>query len=197
MTAPQPASSRGGSNATRDLVNRARMKKAPQISAVQEMAAVDSAPEGDTTPAAPATVLPAVAAPEPAPAPEPASAAPAVAAVPETTPRVQQKAAPAPAAPQSAAPAARQPGVKKSEKEGYKKTGNGWQTLEQWNRTRSTYGATRHLTGHLSLADYIVAALEFYDQHIEEKFNNGEPFDFNPMNIPQGRPVGSTNQPKG
>lgn len=191
MIPPQPASSRGGSDATRALVNRARMKKAPQISAVQEMATGEPAAAPEVPTAAPRSAPPATVEVPAAAEVTPEVAPPA--AAPEVTPEVERKVEPAPAPQPSPAPKP----VKKSEKEGYKKTGNGWQTIEQWNRTRSTYGATRHLTGHLSLADYVVAALEFYDQHIEEKFNNGEPFDFNPMNIPQGRPVGSTNQPKG
>lgn len=210
-----PAEGRGGAGNAKELLARVKVKKASQRSVVEEMSTVNRntaeqpQPVESPSPLAPApekspvdsvihdsaaavasresslppVVEQAVAAPEPY--------RPAAQAEPAYVPAPVESAAPAyaPAPVESAAPAP-VAASKKVTKAPTKKTGF-WQTEEQWRRTRSTYDSTRRWTKHKTLSDYAAAAMEMYDRHNEEKYNDGMPFDSDPFDIPRGRPMGS------
>lgn len=186
-----PAQGRGGSGNARELLARSKMKKASQRSVVEEMASVDgSAAQAPVLPPAgaspvesaagvsvvPQEVLPPAAAPVQIQAPAPETVVPPVQA-------------PVPhAAPADTAPA-EEPGVAEANTAKATKKSGFWQTTEQWERTRSTYEATRRFADHKSLSEYVAIAVENYNRLNEEMYNNGEPFDADPFNIPKGRPL--------
>lgn len=195
-----PAEGRGGTGNAKELLARAKMKKASQRSVVEEMSTINRGAAEQPQPVAQAAPAPIAAAPEKSPvdsviheaaapvAPQDTSL-PQVAAPEPYLPVTQAEPVYAPAPVESAAPAPVAP-AKKITKAANKKTGF-WQTDEQWGRTRSTYDSTRRLTKHKTLSEYVAAAVEMYDRHNEEKYNDGRPFDSDPFDIPRGRPMGS------
>jgi outer membrane biosynthesis protein TonB len=63
------------------------------------------------------------------------------------------------------------------------------QSLEDGERMRAGYLATRHLTGHRTLSDFIAYAVNEEVRRLEEQYNNGQRFAPDPAGIPRGRPV--------
>lgn len=63
------------------------------------------------------------------------------------------------------------------------------QSPEDGERMRASYLATRHLTGHRTLSDFIAYAVNEEVRRLEEQYNNGQQFAPDPAGIPRGRPV--------
>jgi hypothetical protein len=74
------------------------------------------------------------------------------------------------------------------EKKVYRKT-SFFQSMESGSRMRSAYMATRHLTAHRTLSDFILAAVEREVEALEQQYNNGDRFTADPGSVPRGRPL--------
>lgn len=70
----------------------------------------------------------------------------------------------------------------------YRKT-SFFQSMESGSRMRSAYMATRHLTAHRTLSDFILAAVEREVEALEQQYNNGDQFTADPGSVPRGRPL--------
>jgi hypothetical protein len=56
---------------------------------------------------------------------------------------------------------------------------------------RRTYNETRPLIRYKTLSEFICAAVETECARLEDLYNNGEPYEGDPTDVPKGRPVGS------
>jgi hypothetical protein len=93
-------------------------------------------------------------------------------------------------APQQVQALLRQPAPEPAEpeKKKYRKT-SFFQSRESGARMRSTYMATRHLTGSRTLSDFILAAVEREVEALERQYNEGNLFTADPGSVPRGRPL--------
>ena len=209
-----PGSGRGGTPALDKIKRRGRLGKASSRSVIEDMSASsplqepELAQRAESQPPAPAQPAPQPIqqqvqqpAPQPVQQPvqepvgqamqQPVQSAPFVHQVP--IPAVQQipaqilQDAPAPvAAPVEAAP--QQPEAE-SKKDAPKKA-SFFQSKEAGDRMRSTYNSTRPMTRYRTLSEFICAAVEKECARLEAQYNNGEPYDSDPDDVPRGRPVG-------
>lgn len=144
----------------------------PQPSAGSIQAPVAAPAEQPQPEAAPVPVQPAPAAVPPAPAGTPAQAA-----------------APAPAAavPVAAEVPAQAP-AKKAKDTGVKV--GFYQPREEGDAMRAAFIATRHITKHRTLSDFICSIVAAEVARLEKEYNDGEPFETEPNGVPRGRPIG-------
>ena len=206
MNRPGPAPERGGTPSALDAVRkRSGLTKARNTSVIADMTRVEDEPAAD-----PQAVLHSVPEPVSEPGQTPVAAAPALAeaapvqlAVPQQAPAqqlqqpqpvayvqpVQQPAAyaqPVQQVPQQIQADLRQPAAEPEKK--YRKT-SFFQSKESGARMRSTYMATRHLTGSRTLSDFILAAVEREVEALERQYNEGNLFTADPGSVPRGRPL--------
>ncbi|WP_240691956.1 hypothetical protein [Arthrobacter sp. CAU 1506] len=200
-----PVSGRGGNPALDKIKRRGRLGKASGRSVIEEMGASTPAhePEPDlpaaslqeaVQPAPQAGQQPAAQQPVQQPAPQqPVQPVPFVQQVPvpviQQIPAPAQQHAPAPAAAPAESAPSPEPVPGQAKKEAPKKA-SFFQTKEQGDRMRSTYNSTRPMTRYRTLSEFICAAVEKECARLEAQYNNGEPYDSDPDDVPRGRPVG-------
>lgn len=120
---------------------------------------------------------------QPAPAPAPVQAAAEVVAPVAAEPAPQTVApAAAPPATEAAAPA------KKAKDTGVKV--GFYQPREEGDAMRAAFIATRHITKHRTLSDFICTIVAAEVARLEKEYNGGEPFETEPDGVPRGRPIG-------
>lgn len=203
MNRPGPAPERGGTPSALDAVRkRGGLTKARNTSVIADMTRMADELAAGPQPTTLHSVPTSAADPEQSPT----AAAPAHAQAPiEAAPVVQEAIAqqapaqqpqpvtympPVQQAPQQVQALLRQPTPEPAEpeKKKYRKT-SFFQSKESGARMRSTYMATRHLTGSRTLSDFILAAVEREVEALERQYNEGNLFTADPGSVPRGRPL--------